>query len=56
MLTQQNAAIIFVLASPSILPFWGIKSMGPTLGKMCKRDDSGGRVFPWLSWVLPGEH
>ena len=24
--------------------------------KLCKRDDSRGRVLLWLSWVLPGEH
>ena len=49
----------FVLASPSLLPFRGNKSKKLyTVGKrkkMCKRDDSRGRVLLWSSWVLPGE-
>ena len=53
-----NDAITFVLASPSLLPFQG-KQVHGTLHcevKLCKRDESRGRVLPQSSWVLPGKH
>ena len=54
---QCNDTITCVLASPSLLPFRGIKSKETLYWekKMCKRDDSRGKVLLWSSWVLPGE-
>ena len=54
---QCNDAITCVLASPSLLPFWGNQVQGNSIleKKLCKRDDSRGKVLLWLSWVLPGE-
>ena len=50
---QCNDAINCVLASPSLLPFWGNQVQGNSIlkKKLCKRDDSRGKVLLWLSWV-----
>ena len=55
---QCNDAIACVLASPSLLPFWGNQVLGSSIlekNNLCKRDDSRGKVLLWSSWVLPGE-